>query len=504
VFVLCGVKNSVLRIFFEAQRKLPVPFFKNYFYCMKKKPAKILNDVAITDTSSEGMGIARTEGKVIFVEKAVPGDVVDVRIGKSRKNFSEGTITALKKISPLRISAACSHFGTCGGCKWQHIGYEQQLSFKKKIVTDAFQRIGKIEFANMPDVLGCDNSFLYRNKLEFAFTNRRWLTETEIESGETFEHRNALGFHVPGSFSGVIDIEKCFLQAEPSNEIRLAVKEFALQNNYSFFDLKEQTGLLRNLLIRTASTREILVLVSFFENDELKIGALLKFLAERFPAITSLQYVINGKRNDTIYDLETKTYKGKDHIIEQLGTYRFKIGPKSFFQTNTTQAKKLYDTILSFAALQHTDVVYDLYTGVGSIAIYISAFCKQVAGIEQIEAAIADAKENATLNGVNNCSFYAGDVRMVLNPEFIAANGIPDVVITDPPRAGMHQEVVETLLKLEAPKIVYVSCNVATQARDLQLLAEKYEVKRVHPVDMFPQTTHIENVALLVLKNSNT
>jgi 23S rRNA (uracil1939-C5)-methyltransferase len=467
---------------------------------MKKKPRKILENIEITDMSSEGMGVARLEGKVIFTEKAVPGDVVDVEVHKSKKSFSEGVIAALKVASPLRIPAACQHFGVCGGCKWQHISYAEQLKFKKKIVQDAFERIGKISVAHMPDVLGCENNFFYRNKLEFAFTDRRWLTVEEINSGQDFEHRNALGFHVPGSFSGVIDIEKCWLQADPSNQIRLAVKNFALKNSYPFFDLKGQTGLMRNLMVRTTSIGEILVLVSFYENDTEKIEALMHYLSETFPQITSLQYVHNPKRNDTIYDLEPVVYKGKDHIIEQLGNYKFKIGTKSFFQTNSVQAKVLYDVTKEFAALKADDVVYDLYTGVGSIALYVSGDCKKVVGIEQIEPAIADAKLNAQLNNVSNCTFYAGDVRMVLKDEFIAANGRPDVVITDPPRAGMHEDVVKTLLQLAAPKIVYVSCNAATQARDLQLLSEKYEVTRIQPVDMFPHTTHIENVALLVLK----
>ncbi len=467
---------------------------------MAERERKILKDLAITDMSSEGKGIAKLDGKVIFAERAVPGDVADVEIRKSKKSFAEGVIAELKTASSLRVKPECSHFGVCGGCKWQHINYAEQLKFKKKIVEDAFERIGKIDFPQMPDVIGCEENFFYRNKLEFAFTDRRWLTEEEINSGETFEHRNALGFHVPGSFSGVIDIEKCFLQADPSNQIRIAVKEFALKKGYTFFNLKDQNGLLRNLMIRISAIGEILVLVSFYENDEAKREALLAFLANEFPQITSLQYVVNSKRNDTIYDQDTKVYKGKDHIIEQLGTYKFKIGTKSFFQTNSVQAKKLYDITKEFAALKSKDVVYDLYTGVGSIALYVSDSCKRVVGIEQIEAAIEDAKENAKLNSVSNCSFYAGDVRMVLNPDFISANGKPDVVITDPPRAGMHEDVVKTLLQLEAPKIVYVSCNPATQARDLQLLSEKYEVKRVQPVDMFPHTTHIENVVLLSLK----
>ena len=460
-----------------------------------------MQDVSITDMSSEGMGIARLDGKVIFVEKAMPGDVVNVEVRKSKKSFSEGVIAELKTASTLRIKAECQHFGVCGGCKWQHISYAEQLNFKKKIVADAFERIGKIDFPEMPDVLGCENNFFYRNKLEFAFTDRRWLTEEEIKSDATFEHRNALGFHVPGSFSGVIDIEKCWLQADPSNQIRIAVKEFALKNSYPFFNLKAQNGLLRNLMVRTTSIGEVLVLVSFFENDEEKISALMKFLSETFPQITSLQYVWNPKRNDTIYDLEPVVYKGNGYIIEQLGNYKFKIGTKSFFQTNSVQAKVLYDITKQFSDLKPDDVVYDLYTGVGSIALYVSDSCKRVVGIELIEAAIANAKENAKLNSVDNCTFYAGDMRMVLKEDFIAANGKPDVVITDPPRAGMHEDVVKTLLQLQAPKIVYVSCNPATQARDLQLLSEKYEVQKVQPVDMFPHTTHIENVVVLRLKS---
>jgi len=466
----------------------------------ERKPARIVADVSIEGMSSEGKGISKLDGKVIFTEFGVPGDVADIELRKSRKNFSEARITTLTKPSAYRTAPTCSHFGVCGGCKWQHIQYPQQLRFKRQIVKDAFERIGKIEVVEIPDVLGCENEFYYRNKLEFAFTDRMWLTAKEIEGGKTFEHRNGLGFHVPESFSGVVDIERCYLQADPSNAIRLALKQFAISNQYTFFDLKEQTGLLRNLLIRISSTGEILVLLSFHENDEEQIKAALDFLAVEFPAITSLQYVVNTKRNDTIYDLSTKVYRGKDHIIEKLGDYQFKIGPKSFFQTNSVQAKLLYDVARDFAGLKDTDTVYDLYTGVGSIAIYVSGLCKKVVGIEQIEAAIADAKDNAKLNSVDNCVFHAGDVKMILQNDFIETHGKPDVVITDPPRAGMHEDVVQTLLGLQAPRIVYVSCNPATQARDLQLLSEKYQVIKVQPVDMFPHTTHIENVALLELK----
>lgn len=468
---------------------------------MNKKPLKTAEGLEITAISSDGRGIARQEGKVIFTEYAVPGDVVNVTLHRAKKSYAEGKITTLIAPSSLRQTPSCVHFTVCGGCKWQNVQYAEQLKFKQQIVEDAFRKIGKIAMPTYPLVMGGASNFYYRNKLEFAFTNRKWLTNEEINSGQEFESRNGLGFHVPGSFSGVVDVAHCWLQGDPSNAIRNTVKAFALQHHYTFFNLKEQNGLLRNLLIRTTTTGELLILLSFFENDAPKINALMQHLAEVFPQVTSLQYVINPKRNDTIYDLEPIVYKGRGYIIEQLGNYSFKIGPKSFFQTNSIQAKVLYDVTKEFADLQATDNVYDLYTGVGSIAIYLSGQCKQVVGVEQIEAAIADAKENAMLNSVDNTRFYAGDVRMVLDQNFIAENGRPDVVITDPPRAGMHDDVIQTLLELSAPKIVYVSCNVATQARDIELLSAKYEVVRTQAVDMFPHTTHIENVALLKLKD---
>lgn len=467
---------------------------------MGEKKNQLVPDVAIEGMSSEGKGFAKINGKVVFTTAAVPGDVVDIEIRRGRKNYAEAVITELKSPSVYRTQPACSHFGVCGGCKWQHIQYAEQLKFKKQIVEDAFARIGKVEFPPIPDVIGSADNYYYRNKLEFAFTDRKWLTNEEINSGAIYEHRNGVGFHVPESFSGVLDIQHCYLQGDPSNQIRTAVREFALKNGYTFFNLHQQNGFLRNLMVRTASTGELLVLFSFYEDDKKKIELLLNYVAEQFPQITSLQYVINPKRNDTIYDLETRVYKGNAFIIEKLGDYKFKIGPKSFFQTNSKQAKVLYDVTKEFADLKVDDVVYDLYTGVGSIGIYLSGLCKKVTGIEQVEAAINDAKENAALNNVSNCSFYAGDVRMVLKDDFITANGKPDVLITDPPRAGMHEDVVRTLLELECPKLVYVSCNPATQARDLQLLSEKYAVTKVQPVDMFPHTTHIENVARLELK----
>lgn len=467
---------------------------------MKNTPRKIISNVEITAMSAEGRGLGKVEGKVVFVAQAVPGDVVDVEIRKSKKNYAEGVISTLVTPSALRIAPECSHFGVCGGCKWQHISYAEQLKFKRQIVEDAFTKIGKLDFPAIPEVVGSANRFFYRNKLDFSFTDRRWLTDEEVASGREYEHRNGVGFHVPENFLGVVDVEKCFLQGEPSNAIRTAVREFALENGYTFFNLKHQTGLLRTMMVRTASTGQVLVLVSFTERDESKINALLGFLKNKFPEVTSLQYVINGKKNDTIYDLPIHTFSGQDHIIEQLGERKFKVGAKSFFQTNSAQAKVLYDITKEFAGLQKEDVVYDLYTGVGSIGIYVSDACKSVTGIEQIEEAIVDARNNAQLNEVSNCTFYSGDVRMVLKEEFIAQNDKPDVVITDPPRAGMHEDVVKTLLQLQASKIVYVSCSPQTQARDLILLCEKYTIEKVQPVDMFPNTTHIENVVLLKLK----
>lgn len=466
---------------------------------MKKEPKQIDN-VAITAMASKGLGIGKVDGKVFFVAGAVPGDTVNVRITTDKKKYAEGGIATLITPSAHRTEPVCEHFGTCGGCKWQHIQYSEQLQYKTQIVEDALIRIGKLSIPEVKPILGSRSDYFYRNKLEFSFTDRRWLTQDEIDGGQEFDRRG-LGFHVPGSFMMVLDVKKCWLQGDPSNAIRLAVRDFAIANDYSFFNIKTQDGLLRTMMIRTTSLGEIMVLVMFTSQDDEKIEALLGHLLEQFPQITSLQYVINNKRNDTIYDLPTYVYSGKDHIVEQLGDYKFKVNPKSFFQTNSDQARVLYDVAKEFADLKPTDVVYDLYTGVGSIALYVSGLCKNVVGIEQVEAAIEDAKENAELNGVTNCAFYAGDVRMVLKPEFIATNGRPDVVITDPPRAGMHEDVVKTLLELAAPRIVYVSCNPATQARDLELLAAKYDIKKIQPVDMFPQTTHIENVAVLELRS---
>lgn len=465
----------------------------------RKHVSTTIENVEVTGMSSEGKGIAKIEGKVHFVKGAVPGDIVNLQTLKSKSKYAECSLGEVLMPSKDRVEPVCDYFGVCGGCKWQQVDYAAQLRFKQEIVFDAFERIGKVEVRERLPIVGSDNQYFYRNKMEYGFTDRRWLTIEEINSGMEFD-RNGLGLHVAESFASVIDVNRCHLQADVANEIRNAVRNFAKLQGLSFFDLKQQHGFLRNLMIRTSAAGEILVLLSVTENNEKEISALMQFLQEKFPAISSLQYVINPKRNDTIYDLEPVVFYGKNHIIEKLGKYSFKIGPKSFFQTNTAQAIKLYDITKEFAGLSGEENVYDLYTGVGSIGIYLSEACKSITGIEQIEEAIKDARENALLNNVSNCTFYAGDVRMILNKDFIEKHGKADVIVTDPPRSGMHEDVVKTLLEHESKTIVYVSCNAATQARDIALLSEKYEVEKMRAVDMFPQTTHIENVAKLVLR----
>jgi len=465
----------------------------------KDKKAIPLPNVEITSMSAEGKGIAKIDGKVHFVKGGVPGDVADLLLHKTKSKYAEGEIAQLVTPSQSRVTPVCDYFGTCGGCKWQHIDYAAQLEFKQETVTEAIRRIGKLDVALTHPIVGAGSPFFYRNKMDFGFTDRRWLTEAEIASGEAFD-RNGIGLHVAESFASIVDLEKCHLQDEFSNKVRTGLRDFAKQNGITFFDLRYQKGFLRTLLIRTASTGQNLVLLSVTEPDMEKINMLMEFLAKEFPAITSLQYVVNQKKNDTIYDLDTVVYKGEGYIIEQLGNYKFEIGPKSFFQTNTKQAEKLYEITKKFAQLKPTDTVYDLYTGVGSIGIYLSDSCNTVTGIEQIPEAIEDAKLNAALNGVTNCNFYAGDVRMILNDEFLAQHGRADVIVTDPPRSGMHTDVVNTLLAHAPNRIVYVSCNAATQARDLELLSAKYKIEEMQAVDMFPQTTHIENVVRLALR----
>jgi 23S rRNA (uracil1939-C5)-methyltransferase len=459
---------------------------------------QILEKVLITDFANEGKAMSRVEGKVIFVSGAVPGDVADIFITKNKKDWAEGRLQQLHKASEWRAIPFCEHFGICGGCKWQHLNYKKQLEFKEQSVIENLKRIGKIEIREIIPIAGAEEIKFYRNKLEYTFSNKAWLTKDELNNQAP--NRNALGFHIPQLFDKVLDIKTCYLQADPSNSIRVAVKDFAEKNQFYFFDVKQKKGLLRNLTIRTSSTGQIMVLLSFGESDEEKIQSLLNFTIEKFPEVTSLCYVINKKGNDTIYDLEINVFQGQDYIEEKLDSLIFRIHPKSFFQTNSRQAEKLYRIVSDFAALKENETVYDLYSGTGSIALYVSRFCKNVVGIEQIEEAVRDARLNAIINNIENARFFSGDMKDVFTDDFILQNAKPDVVITDPPRNGMHEDVSRQLLKLNAPRIVYVSCNSATQARDLTILSEKYSVEKSQAVDMFPHTHHVENVVLLKLK----
>jgi len=467
----------------------------------RRKPGTvtIVPNVHIIDIAEEGKGVGKADELVIFVDKAVPGDVADVRLTKKKKNFAEAIIEQLHEKSALRTDPFCQHFGTCGGCKWQHMGYESQLKFKQKNVEAALQRLGKIDTSFTEPILGSAKNKYYRNKLEFTFSNKRWLEKADVERDEAFD-MNALGFHVPLRFDKILDIEHCYLQDDPSNQIRNAVRKYALEKEISFYDLRNHEGALRNLIIRTSSTGEIMVAVVFAYPQEEEVDGLMSFLKSEFPQITSLLYIINQKKNDTIFDQEVNTFAGSDHIFEEMDGIRFKIGVKSFYQTNSEQAFELYKITRAFAGFKGDELVYDLYTGAGTIANFIAKDVKQVVGVEYVPTAIEDAKFNSELNGIENTVFYAGDMKDILTAEFIADHGKPDVVITDPPRAGMHADVVQRLLEMEAEKIVYVSCNAATQARDLELLKEKYDVVRIKPVDMFPHTQHVENVVLLKLK----
>lgn len=472
-----------------------------------KKPLPILENISVTDASSDGQSIARTDEYVIFIKGAVPGDVVDLQITRKKSKYREANTIAVKHASEKRTEPVCKHFGTCGGCKWQNLAYEWQLFYKHKQVTDALTRLAKIELPEIQKILPSQKVYFYRNKLEYTFSNKKWLTLNELndktlifgeEEGQM--NRNALGFHIPGAFDKILDIDTCYLQEEPSNAIRNEIKNYALENKLTFFDLKSQVGLLRNIIIRSTSTNEWMLIVSFFYNDKETIEKLLNFISGKFPQITSLQYVINSKKNDTISDLEIIPFKGNDSIYENMEGLKFKIGPKSFYQTNSDQAYELYKITRDFAAIKDTDVVYDLYTGTGTIANFVAHQARKVVGVEYIPAAIEDAKINSSINNITNTVFYAGDMKDVLNDAFISANGKPDVIITDPPRAGMHDDVTNKMLEIAPGRIVYVSCNPATQARDLQLLDVKYKVTKVQPVDMFPQTHHVENVVLLELR----
>ena len=435
---------------------------------------------------------------VIFVPFVAPGDVVDIQLTRKKNSYAEGKAVHFHSYSPHRVEPFCQHFGVCGGCKWQHIPYEDQLKYKQKQVLDNLTRIGKVQPEEVLPILGSAKTTFYRNKLEFTFSNKKWLTEEEVKSGVTPDTWNGVGFHIPTLFDKVLDIQKCWLQDDISNRIRNCIKAYCLSyEGYPFFDLRNQEGFIRTLMIRTASTGDLMVVVVFFHEDQERREALLSHVAEQFPEITSLLYVINGKCNDTITDQEVIVFKGKDHIIEEMEGLHFKVGPKSFYQTNSEQAYNLYKVARSFAGLTGNELVYDLYTGTGTIANFVARQSKQVIGIEYVPEAIEDAKVNASLNGLENTLFYAGDMKDILTADFIQQHGRPDVIITDPPRAGMHDDVIKTILAAEPKRVVYVSCNPATQARDLSLLDVKYALKKVQPVDMFPHTHHVENVVLL-------
>lgn len=473
----------------------------------RNKELPLLEQVTVADAGAEGMAVARVDGLVVFVPFVVPGDVVDIQLYKKKKHYAEGRAVKFHSLSDLRVEARCPHFGVCGGCKWQTMSYPAQLEAKQRQVRDNLERLGNVDCSGMRPICGSENIYYYRNKLEFTFSTKAWRTAEEIASGAPLPAHGALGFHIPQLFDKVLNIEHCALQADPSNDLRLAVRQYAEEHNLDYYDIRNHTGFLRNLVVRNTSTGQWMVIVIVAQDDTTRLFPLLDMLAERFPQITSLQYIVNTKFNDSYGDLDVVTYRGSDHIEECMEGYQgsrnlhFIINPKSFYQTNSAQAQRLYSFVAELAELQPGDTLYDLYTGTGTIALFLADKCRRVVGIEYVEEAIADAKANALRNGFDNTAFYAGDMAQVLTGEFIAANGRPDVVVTDPPRAGMHEKVVAQLLATAPRKIVYVSCNPATQARDLQLLAERYEVKRIQPVDMFPHTQHVENIAELVLKS---
>lgn len=465
----------------------------------KKKNLPLLEHVEVVDIAAEGKAIVKVDDMVVFVPYVVPGDIVDLQITRKKNRYAEGRSERIVKDSPVRVEAFCEHFGTCGGCKWQILPYSEQLKYKQKQVTDNLTRIGKIALPEISPILGSEKTVFYRNKLEFSFSNKKWLTQEVVNSGESFDNMqmNALGFHIPGRFDKVLDINKCWLQDDVSNQIRNFIRRYAIDHDYTFFDLRNREGMLRNMFVRTSTTGELMVIIVFYQCPEDKRATLLDAVGQEFPQITSLLYILNEKANDSITDQEVLTWKGNDFIYEEMEGLRFKIGPKSFYQTNSEQAYNLYKVAREFAGLTGSELVYDLYTGTGTIANFVARQAKQVIGIEYVEEAIEDAKANAAANGIGNTLFYAGDMKNILTQDFINEHGRPDVIITDPPRAGMHDDVIETILFASPERIVYVSCNPATQARDLSLLDEKYEVTKVQPVDMFPHTHHVENVVLL-------
>lgn len=468
----------------------------------RRNKNKVFSNLEVIDAGAKGKTIAKApDGKVVFLPNAVPGDIVDVQTFKQRSGYYEGKATVFHKLSDKRTQAACEHFGTCGGCKWQHMDYSHQLFYKEKEVVNNLKRIGHLELPEITPILGSKDHYFYRNKMEFSFSDSRWLTQEEIASEKDLGDRNALGFHIPGMWDKILDVKKCWLQGDPSNAIRNAVKDFAIKHQIPFFNTRQQTGVLRTLMIRNTSIGEWMVVVQFFKEDLIKRTALLDHLKTTFPEITSLQYIINGKANDTIYDQEVICYDGRDHIFEEMEGLRFKINAKSFYQTNSDQAYNLYKITREFAGLTGKELVYDLYTGTGTIAQFVAKNALKVIGVESVPDAIRAAKENAVLNQIDNVDFFVGDMKTVFNTEFIETHGHPDVIITDPPRDGMHKDVVAQILKITPEKIVYVSCNSATQARDLALLDSEYKISKTQAVDMFPQTHHVENVVLLEKRN---
>lgn len=466
----------------------------------KRKSLPVIEGVEITDVAAEGKALARVDDMVVFIPYGAPGDRVNVKLDKKKKSFAEGHIVEMIEPSPLRCAPRCEHFGVCGGCRWQHLPYQFQIEAKQRQVTDALQRIAKVELPEITPILGSEKVWDYRNKMEYTFSNRKWLTFEQLNSGEEFSDRDAAGFHIPGAFDKVLDINRCHLQEDFSNQVRLFLKAYAKEKGYTFYDLRNHTGLMRTVMIRTASTGQKMVVISFGEDQPEAIADVLDALRARFPEITSLLYVVNTKVNDTIGDLDILTHSGLPYIEEEMEGLRFRVGPKSFYQTNSLQAYRLYSVARDFAGLTGNELVYDLYTGTGTIACFLARQCDRVVGIEYVPEAIEDAKVNAEINSLNNTAFFAGDMKDVLNADFIAEHGRPDVMIVDPPRAGMHEDVVRVILEAEPRRIVYVSCNPATQARDLALLDAKYRVTAVQPVDMFPHTHHVENVVRLDLK----
>lgn len=465
----------------------------------KRKQNIILENIKLVSAGSKGVAVGKTdEGKTVLVSGAVPGDVVNARVKKSKSNYFEAEMVEIVESSPFRVEPKCMHFGVCGGCKWQNLSYEKQLEFKQDEVFNHIKRIGGIEdFETLP-ILGSEEQYFYRNKMEFSFSNARWLTKYEISAEENYGNRDALGFHIPGMWSKILDLKECFLQEDPSNAMRLAIRNYAEQNGLEFFDVRGQKGFLRTVMFRQNSKGEWMVLFQLFRKEKENQQKLFDFLIEKFPEIKTLLFCINSKQNDSIYDQDVETYFGDGFLMEEMEGLKFKIGPKSFFQTNYKQALNLYAKTLEFADLKGDEVVYDLYTGTGTIAQYVARKAKQVIGIESVQESIDAAKEHAELNGLTNCTFYCGDMKEIFNDEFIAQHPKADVLITDPPRDGMHQKVVEQILKIAPEKIVYVSCNSATQARDLALMKDHYKLVKILPVDMFPQTHHVENIALLI------